>query len=810
MPEIREQLTLYDNFSRTLNNYIQMMEACQTSTANLATLSQNAARQVTVLMSSYRMAASQMNTNTSEINQQAAANRQLGQSHRETDAATRAQITAMDQQIVTINRQIAEINQQVAASRLLEQSHRETEAAIRSQTATIDQQIVTINRQSAEINQQVVASRLSEQSHRESEAAIRAETSAIDQQIVVINRQIAELNQQAAASRAADAANRARLSQLRLEEAQVRRNTSAVDGLVSGLQNLAGAYLGFQGIQMLASASDNLVSTNARLQLMTGSAEEAKQLQNMIYQSAQRSRGLYTETASFVAKLGTLAGDAFGDTNELVTFAEQINKQMVLSGTSTAEASGAMLQLTQALASGTLRGEELNSVMEQTPMIAQTIAQYMGGISTGELRTLASEGLVSSEIVKNAILDVADEIDQKFEQMPMTWGQVWNQMQNTALKVLEPVLMGVNWVANHIDNLAPYIATATGAMVALVTITKAQALWTAANTAGTVAYNLAMMGQTVVLGVAALATGNLTLAQRAYNAALLTSPVGWIALGIGIVIGLIYQWIESVGGIKVAWLIFTNTLISTWDWATYHFTKLYYNVLNGLDMMGYQYQAFTTNVDNWIGDMKISVLNHMQGMVNGGIDMLNDLITTVNDITGTKIEMVNHVTFAAEASVLNEAAKQARNNTLAATEQNVIAKQAQRANELYKMLEANNNAKYLREQQIKQEQVLSQQDSGWNFPNYDDFANTLGGISDSVASIDKSVSMSEEDIRSLVDQAERRYVANVNLTSKSPVINVYGQNTGNTESDRRMIADVLRDVLLEQVSADSVVATAIV
>ena len=809
MPEIREQLTLYDNFSRTLNNYLQMMEACQTSTANLATLSQNAARQVTVLMSSYRMAASQMNTNTSEINQQAAANRQLGQSHRETDAATRAQITAMDQQIVTINRQIAEINQQVAASRLLEQSHRETEAAIRSQTATIDQQIVVINRQSAEINQQVAASRLSEQSHRESEAAIRAETSAIDQQIVVINRQIAELNQQAAASRAADAANRARLSQLRLEEAQLRRNTSAVDGLVSGLQSLAGAYLGFQGIQMLASASDNLVSTNARLQLMTGSAEEAKQLQNMIYQSAQRSRGLYTETASFVAKLGTLAGDAFGDTNELVGFAEQINKQMVLSGTSTAEASGAMLQLTQALASGTLRGEELNSVMEQTPMIAQTIAQYMG-VSTGELRTLASEGLVSSEIVKNAVLSASDEVNQKFEQMPMTWGQVWNQMQNTALKVFDPVLMGVNWVANHIDNLAPYIATATGAMVALVAITKAQALWTAANTAGTVAYNLAMMGQTVVLGVAALATGNLTLAQRAYNAALLTSPVGWIALGIGIVIGLIYQWIESVGGIKVAFLICNNTIRTSFEGVVYSFTKLYYNVLNGLDMMGYQYQAFTTNVDTWIGDMKISVLNHMQGMVNGGIDMLNDLITTVNDITGTKIEMVNHVTFAAEASALNEAAKQARNNALAATEQNILAKQAQRANDLYKMLEANNNAKYLREQQIKQEQVLSQQDSGWNFPNYDDFANTLGGISDSVASIDKSVSMSEEDIRSLVDQAERRYVANVNLTSKSPVINVYGQNTGNTESDRRMIADVLRDVLLEQVSADSVVATAIV
>lgn len=797
MPEIREQLTLYDNFSRTLNNYIQMMEACQTSTANLATLSQNAARQVTVLMSSYRMAASQMNTNTSEINQQAAANRQLGQSHRETDAATRAQITAMDQQIVTINRQIAEINQQVAASRLLEQSHRETEAAIRAQTATIDQQIVTINRQNAEINQQVAASRLSEQSHRESEAAIRAQTSAIDQQIVTINRQIAEINQQAAASRAADAANRARLSQLRLEEAQVRRNTSAVDGLVSGLQNLAGAYLGVQGIQMLASASDNLVSTNARLQLMTGSAEEAKQLQDMIYQSAQRSRGLYTETASFVAKLGTLAGDAFGDTNELVGFAEQINKQMVLSGTSTAEASGAMLQLTQALASGTLRGEELNSVMEQTPMIAQTIAQYMG-VSTGELRNLASEGLVSSEIVKNAVLSASDEVNQKFEQMPMTWGQVWNQMQNTALNTLQPVLIGVNLLANNMDVLVPIVLGVGGAFVVFQVATH----WTtlAAGAAGI--YHGVINFLSIGFGVL---TGNTAAASAAtfqFNSALMANPITWVVMGIILLVGALYAGVAAYNKFTDSSVSATGIITGAmFVLASYALNNTVVPIQRGFaslaNFLGNVFNDPATAIKVLFYDVAITILGYIRSAANG----IESMVNAFTGITGIEVNLT---------SGINDLYNDLQKNRAAAIEAGSY-KEFIKPMEYFDLTGAfSTGYDFGKNLAGNVSDFAGNLFSGFEIPNYDEIANTLGGISDSVASIDKSVSMSEEDIRSLVDQAERRYVANVNLTSKSPVINVYGQNTGNTESDRRMIADVLRDVLLEQVSADSVVATAIV
>lgn len=153
------------------------------------------------------------------------------------------------------------------------------------------------------------------------------------------------------------------------------RQTSS---LVSELHSLAGAFLGIQGVKALTGLSDTMTSITARLDMMNDGLQTTEELNRMIYESAQRSRGSYQQTANLVAKLGTLAGDAFSSNQEIIAFAEQLNKQMALSGTTTQEAQAAMLQLTQGLASGTLRGEELNSVLEQTPMIAQSIAKYMG------------------------------------------------------------------------------------------------------------------------------------------------------------------------------------------------------------------------------------------------------------------------------------------------------------------------------------------------------------------------------------------------------------------------------------------------
>lgn len=233
---------------------------------------------------------------------------------------------------------------------------------------------------------------------------------------------------QTASMNAAAASARAESAALRLQQQQLRSAASSTDALTNSLKSLIGSYVGLQGLRATLNLSDSMTSITARLNMMNDGLQTTKELNQMIYESAQRSRGSYQETANLVAKLGTLAGNAFSSNQEIVTFAEQLNKQMALSGTTTQEAQAAMLQLTQGLASGTLRGEELNSVLEQTPMIAQSIAKYMG-VNTGEMRELASEGAVTADVVKNAMFAAADEINVKFEQMPMTWSQVWTSMK---------------------------------------------------------------------------------------------------------------------------------------------------------------------------------------------------------------------------------------------------------------------------------------------------------------------------------------------------------------------------------------------
>ena len=196
---------------------------------------------------------------------------------------------------------------------------------------------------------------------------------------------------------------------------------NALGGLgrkLAGLVSIAAAA----GVKSILNLSDEMASIKARTDLMNDGLQTTGELQDAIFQSAQRARGEYQGTADAVAKMGILAKDAFSSNDETVAFMEQVNKQFAISGTSAEGRSAAMLQLTQAMGSGTLRGEELNSVLEQAPTIVQTIAKSLG-VSTGELRNMAAEGKITSSVVKKSLLAAADETNEKFESMPMTFGQ---------------------------------------------------------------------------------------------------------------------------------------------------------------------------------------------------------------------------------------------------------------------------------------------------------------------------------------------------------------------------------------------------
>lgn len=247
----------------------------------------------------------------------------------------------------------------------------------------------------------------------------------------------------------------------------VESGASAMGGLVGKAIGLVTAYASLQSVGKLVNLSDTMTQTNARLNMINDGLQTNEELQRMIYQSAQRSRGEYQATADVVAKLGLRTGDLFSN-QEAVAFAENLNKMFVIAGASQEEMSSASLQLTQALGSGVLRGEELNAVFESAPNIIQTIADSMG-VPIGQIREMASEGQITADIIKNAILGATKDINDQFKQMPMTWSQVWTMMKNGALIQFEPVLQKINDLANNEE----FQVFATGAVDALAMVANA-------------------------------------------------------------------------------------------------------------------------------------------------------------------------------------------------------------------------------------------------------------------------------------------------------------------------------------------------
>lgn len=269
----------------------------------------------------------------------------------------------------------------------------------------------------------------------------------------------------------------------------------------------------------LLNASDSYLNANTRLGLIN--KDDAgniinPNLQNDVYASAQRSRASYESTANGVASLGLNAANAFKDQNELIGFVESINKQFAIGGTEASAAAGAMTQLTQAMGSGALRGDELNSVLEAAPSIARNIEKYMGW-AEGSIKSYAEKGALSAEIVKNAQLAAMNEIDRQFNSMPLTWSQLWTQSMNAIQKASAPLLMALNWIANNMDIIGPillgiaaglavYAAFTYGAAAAQWVLNAATGVWNALcamNPAGLMAIGFIALIAMLYAGVAA-------------------------------------------------------------------------------------------------------------------------------------------------------------------------------------------------------------------------------------------------------------------------------------------------------------------
>ena len=363
----------------------------------------------------------------------------------------------------------------------------------------------------------------------------------------------------------------------------MREGSNTANSLWGKIKGAAAALGIGTVVKELVNLSDTMASNKARLSMIVDDGGSVADLEKKIMASAQRSRASYLTTAQAISQMGLMAGDAFSSNDELIAFTETLNKQFVIAGTNAAGVEAATLQLTQAMASGVLRGEELNSVFEQAPNVIQAIADYLE-VPLGQIRNMAAEGLITSDIVKNALLSAADEVNAQFQTMPRTWEQVWNSIQNRAISALQPILTQINNLANseRVQGFIDGIMTAFGVLASVLS-----GILGLVTSVGAAFYDNWSWLSPIILGVAAAlgvyygrlllvkgaelasaaATGALTLAkmvavpvysaltgatmaqtasQWGLNAAMYACPLVWIIILIIALVALFYAAVAAV------------------------------------------------------------------------------------------------------------------------------------------------------------------------------------------------------------------------------------------------------------------------
>jgi tape measure domain-containing protein len=452
---------------------------------------------------------------------------------------------------------------------------------------------------------------------------------------------------------------------------EIRNGQTAASGLHSKFMKIAATVGAVLGAKQIIGLSDEITQTTARLNMINDGLQTTEQLQNMIFQSAQRSRASYADTADIVAKLGLRAGDAFASNAETIAFAENLNKMFVVAGASQQEMASASLQLTQALGSGVLRGEELNAVFEAAPNIIQTIADYLD-VPIGQIRDMAAEGQITADIVKNAVLSATEEINQQFESMPMTFAQIWTMIKNEALMAFQPVLQRMNEIGNSerfnilINNLINGIvilATVAAELFDIITsiagVISDNWSWLEPIVWGIVgafiAYNaVALITNGIIMAQAfadkvsaaskALATGatfTYTAAQHGLNAALYACPLTWIILLIIALIVLFYAAVAAVNHFAGTSVSATGIIVGAFMVALAFIGNLFVGLWNLIvDVAASIWDVIATVAEflaNVFNDPIGSIVRLFAGMADAVLGILQGIAKAIDAIFGSNL-----------------------------------------------------------------------------------------------------------------------------------------------------------------------------
>lgn len=459
---------------------------------------------------------------------------------------------------------------------------------------------------------------------------------------------------------------------------EINEGVANADNLMNAIKGAVAAYATVQTVGKVLDLSDTLTSTTARLNLMNDGLQTTQDLQNMIYLSAERARGSYQATADAVSKLGLMAGDAFGSSEEIVAFMEQINKQFTIAGTEAAGIDAAMLQLTQAMGSGVLRGEEYNSILEQAPNIIQAIADYME-VPKGQLKDMAADGAITADIVKAAMFAAADETNEKFASMPKTFSQIWTSFQNTALMAFQPVLNRLNEIANGdafqqfvnnaIEGLSVVAGVALEIFNLLVSVAGAVAdNWSwlspiiygvaaalavyygyllvtkaieAISTGVKIALAVASYAHAAATGAEASATAAATAAQYGLNTALLACPIVWIIVLIIALIALFYAAVAAVNKFAGTSVSATGIICGVFAVAGAFIGNLFVTLINFvIDIFVVLWNfiaAFANFFANVFNDPVAAIARLFFDLVDTILSLLQSLASAIDTIFGSNL-----------------------------------------------------------------------------------------------------------------------------------------------------------------------------
>ena len=386
----------------------------------------------------------------------------------------------------------------------------------------------------------------------------------------------------------------------------VRAGSNAMDGLTNQIMGAVGAFVGLQSLGKLVNLSDSFTQTTARLNMINDGSQTTEELFDKIAASADRSRASIASTADTVSKLSLNAGDAFSSNNETILFAENLNKLFAIAGTEQASMASATLQLTQALGSGVLRGEEFNAVFEAAPNIMQTVADYMG-VPIGKLREMAKEGEITADVVKYALLSATDDINTKFETMPMTWQQVWQGVMNGLYYASQPVLQAISWMAQNWSILQPIVL---GVAAAIAVYTGALLLYNGVQAIT----NFMKAIHAAHTMMEAGATFTATAAQHGFNAALLACPLTWVIIAIIAIIAVIYAVVAAINKVKGTTLSATGIIMGALAVAGAFIWNLFIGLLNGLIQL-----VWSIFVEPFLG-----LIEFILNAANGGFNTFGD------------------------------------------------------------------------------------------------------------------------------------------------------------------------------------------